>query len=112
MQVTIPDYKRPYNLYLYRVDDVISLVDILSENGFASSRKQAKQMIKNGEVWWIHPDCPNWEPAPERGKGWMSVDIRENMRKVYEPNLPLEDLDILFIGGQRDRAMCHRIYFC
>ena len=99
MITTIPNYKRPYYLEIWRVDEIINIPNLLVELGFALSKNSARQMIKNGEVWWMPPHLTG------------RIDIRENMERVYENNIALEDLNILFVGTKSDIAMCHRIVF-
>ena len=99
MQVTIPNWRRPFICNVWKVDDIIDIAELLFEQGFASSKGQAKQMIKNGELWRLPLDREGW------------IDIRENMEKCFLNQIPLQDLDVLFVGGKKDTAMCHRIFF-
>ena len=108
MQTSIPNYKRPFYLVLEAPDltDEINIAELLFAYGFAVSKSQGKQMIKNGEVW--HLPVAAYEEWAQSGK---PIDIRSNMEKSFEQKTFGFNLDVLFIGGKKDAAMCHRILF-
>ena len=100
MQTSIPNYQRPFNaITIVEEDEQIDLVEVLFNEKFATSKANAKQMIKNGEVWILD------KSKESDGR----IDILESMTKTFDRFQDVEFHDLIFVGAKRETAMCHRI---
>lgn len=103
MQTSIPNYQKPVVARVFfDPDEVFDVPELLIDRGFYTSKNEAKKALQNNEVWQIDPAL---DEEPE-------VEILPNLVGFKGLKFKPDDRgDLLFVGGKKTVAICHRIVF-